>query len=83
MITPTKGRVIVSMPLHDKMSSVIEIPDQYAQSQTARVVSLNSKLPLKENDVVLIHPNAAWTNIEYGGEQMRVVSDEYLLAVME
>jgi co-chaperonin GroES (HSP10) len=83
MITPTKGRLIVSVPLPDKMSSVIEVPDQFKQSQTARVVSANSKLPVKTGDNVLLHPNAAWTNIVHDGEPMRVVLEEYVLAVME
>jgi co-chaperonin GroES (HSP10) len=84
MITPLGKRVIVR-PLIDKQSGSIAIPDQFVQSSTAEVVGIGTKMPdgLDIGDTVLLHPNAAWTNIEHEGEQLRVVVEEYLLAIME
>lgn len=84
MITPLKNRIIVR-PLVDKQSGQIAIPDQYAQQQTAEVVSVGPdlKLPIEIGDVILLHPNAAWTNIDWNGEQLRVIDVSQLLAIME
>jgi len=46
-------------------------------------VGIGVTLPLQPGDIVLFHPNAAWTNIEYEGKALRVMNEEYLLAVME
>lgn len=83
MITPLRNRVLVR-PLLDKQSGAIEIPDQYKQSQTVEVLACGkTKLPIEVGQRLLLHPNAAWTNVEIEGEQLRVVNDEFLLAIME
>lgn len=84
MITPLRNRIIVR-PLIDKQSGAIEIPDEYKQSQTAEVVAVGPelKMPIEVGNVVLLHPNAAWTNIEWEGEQLRVINVSELLAIME
>lgn len=84
MITPLRKRLLLR-PLLDKMSGSILIPDQFNQGQTAEVVSVGTgiKLPVKAGDVVLFHPNAAWTNIEHEGQQFMMMNEEYLLAVMQ
>lgn len=84
MISPLGKRIIIQA-LDDKMASTIAIPEQYRQSQTGVVIGVGNKITsgLKVDDIVLFHPNAAWTNIEHEGEQLRVINDEYLLAVME
>lgn len=90
MITPLRNRVLVR-PLVDKQSGAIEIPDEYKQSQTVEVIAVGESMKdilaprtdTERGDTVLLHPNAAWTNVEIEGEQLRVVNDEYLLAIFE
>lgn len=84
MITPL-GEKILIRPLMDKQSQDIFIPEQFGQSQTAQVVELGMKsnLPIKPGDVVLVHPTAAWTNVEIEGEELRIITPDYLLAIME
>ncbi len=85
MITPIGKRVILR-PLVDKQSGSIEIPEQFVQSQTGEVVAIGKAIPdgaLDIGQIVLFHPNAAWTNIEYEGEQLRAMNEEFLLAIME
>lgn len=84
MITPLRNRFLLR-PLEDKQSGSIVIPEDRRQSQTAEIVALptDCKFPLKPGDVVMFHPNAAWTNVEIEGEELRVMNEEYLLAKME
>lgn len=84
MITPLRKRLLLR-PIVDKISGSILIPEDHQQSQTAEVVSVGTgvKFPVKPGDKILFHPNAAWTNVEIDGELLRVMNDEYLLAVME
>lgn len=84
MITPLRNRLIVR-PLIDKQSGSIEIPDQFKQSQTVEVVSVGPelKLPIEVGDTLLLHPNAAWTNVDWNGEGLRVLDVSQVLAIME
>lgn len=85
MITPIGKRIAVR-PLIDKQSGSILIPDEYTQSQTGEVVGIGKGIPDGALDLgkkVLIHPNAAWTNVEHEGETLRVINEDYVLAIME
>jgi len=83
MITPLRNRAIVR-PLIDKQSGAIAIPDQYVQSQTVEVVSVGTemKVRLEVGQRILLHPNASWTDIEFGGEKLRVIDASQMLAIM-
>lgn len=84
MITPLRNRII-GRPVVDKESGVIEIPDQFKQSQTVEVIAVGTevKLPISVGQRLLLHPNAAWTNLDglLGGD--RLINVEYVLAIME
>lgn len=84
MIQALKGRVIIE-PLENKTSSTIEIPDQYKESNSGRVLSVGTglKFPLSVGDRVALHPNAAWTNFEHEGKTLRCVNEEFLIATLE
>lgn len=84
MIQALRKRVI-GEPVENKTSGTIAIPDQFKEANSIIIHSVGPDLSceLKPGDRVALHPNAAWTNIEHEGRPMRVVNEEYLLALME
>lgn len=83
MIQALRRRVIIE-PILDKKSGLIDLPETSQESHSGRVISVGPGLEfeLSVGDRVMLHPNAAWTNIEFEGRQMRVVNEEYLIALM-
>lgn len=85
-IRPLGKRVVIKkVEAEDKTASGIILPGQaQEQPQVAEVVAVGSdeKIQVKIGDRV-IFPKFSGTEVKYGGEELIIIEDEKLLAIVE
>ncbi len=85
-IRPLGNRVVIKkVEAEDKTSSGIILPGQaQEQPQVAEVVAVGpeEEIQVKVGDRV-IYPKFSGTDVKYGGEELIIIEDSKLLAVIE